>query len=66
MPETPRAARDIDHEIVRQLDRLRKTIKDAADAEQVDNARGAILRLIDLLLQQPSRAADELVRRDAA
>lgn len=59
-------ARDLDKEIVRQLGELRRTIRKAAAAEQVDNARMAILRLLDQLLQQPSHAAGELMRRDAA
>ncbi len=65
MSDTSHATRDIDNDIVRQLDQLRRTIQKAADAEQVDNARMAILRLLDQLLQQPSRAAGELLRRDA-
>jgi cell wall assembly regulator SMI1 len=63
MPETSLAGRDIDTTIARQLEQLRETIRQAAAAEDVDNARRAILRLLDQLLQQPSRAASELVRR---
>lgn len=66
MSDTSHVRRDFDKDIVRQLDQLRETIKKAAAAEQVDNARMAILRLLDQLLQQPSHAASELVRRDAA
>lgn len=66
MSDTPHATHDIDTDIVRQLDELRRTVKRAAAAEQADNARAAILRLIDQLLRQPSHAAGELMRRDAA
>ncbi len=66
MSNTSRTTSDIDNEIVRQLDQLRRTIAKAAAAEHVDNTRVAILRLLDQLLQQPSHAAGELVRRDAA
>ena len=66
MSDTSHATRDIDNEIVHQIEQLRQTIKKAATAEQGDNARMGILRLLDHLLQQPSHAASELVRRGAA
>lgn len=65
MSDRSHATRDIDTDIVRQIDHLRRTIRQAAAAEHVDNARSSILRLLDQLLQQPSHAAAELVRRGA-
>lgn len=63
MNEASNVTTDIYSDIVRQIEKLQQTVQEASADELEDGATMGILRLLEQLLQQPSRAACELVQR---